>query len=52
MIDLSTGVLAPVAPIGGTALLVRDLAVVPEPASVAALGAGLLAIAARRRRRR
>ncbi|MEJ5385488.1 MAG: DUF4394 domain-containing protein [Fimbriimonadales bacterium] len=52
-IDLSTGMIMPVGPIGGVALRVRDIAVVvPEPASLMALSAGLAALAARRRRRR
>jgi hypothetical protein len=49
-VNLQTGALTPVAPIGGDALLIRDLAIVPEPATMLAFGAlGLLA--ARRRRR-
>ncbi len=52
-IDLGTGMIMPVGPIGGVALRVRDIAVVvPEPASLMALSAGLAALAARRRRRK
>jgi hypothetical protein len=53
-IDLNTGMITPIAPIGGVALRVRDIAVVPvpEPASMLALSAGLTALAAIRRRKR
>lgn len=50
-VDLATGALTPIAPIGGNDLLIRDLAVVPEPATMIAFGAlGLLAFRRRRRR--
>jgi hypothetical protein len=49
-VNLQTGALTPVAPIGGDALLIRDLAIVPEPATMLAFGA-LGILAARRRRR-
>jgi hypothetical protein len=49
-VNLQTGALTPVAPIGGDALLIRDLAIVPEPATMLAFGAlGLLAALRRRR---
>ena len=51
-IDLNTGMIMPISPIGGVALRVRDIAVVPEPASMLALSAGLTALAALRRRKR
>jgi len=51
-INLNTGMIMPIAPIGGVALRVRDIAVVPEPASMLALSAGLTALAALRRRKR
>lgn len=50
-INLGTGMAMPTAPIGGTAFLVRDIAVVPEPASLLALSAGLAGVALRRRRK-
>ncbi len=51
-INLNTGMITPVSPIGGVALRVRDIAVVPEPASLAAFSVGLAgALFARRRRR-
>lgn len=50
-INLNTGMAMPTAPIGGTAFLVRDIAVVPEPASLLALSAGLAGVALRRRRK-
>ncbi len=50
-IDLNTGMISPIAPIGGVALRVRGLAVVPEPASMLALSAGVLGWLAVRRRR-
>ncbi|MGE0001108.1 MAG: DUF4394 domain-containing protein [Fimbriimonadaceae bacterium] len=49
-VNLATGGLTPIAPIGGNDLLIRDLAVVPEPATIAIFGA-LGILAARRRRR-
>lgn len=49
-VDLTTGTAMPIAPIGGTAFLVRDIAAVPEPASMMALGTGLALLARRRRK--
>jgi hypothetical protein len=49
-VNLATGMTTPVGPIGGTALLVRDIAVVPEPASMLAFG-GLALLALRKRRK-
>jgi hypothetical protein len=53
-INLGTGMITPIGPIGGVALRVRDIAIVPvpEPASMLALSAGLTALAALRRRKR
>lgn len=48
-INLATGAATQLGAIGGTALQVRDIAVLPEPASLLALGLGLLAIRKRRR---
>lgn len=49
-LNLTTGAAMPIAPIGGTAFLVRDIAAVPEPASMMALGTGLALLARRRRK--
>lgn len=51
-IDLNTGMITPISPIGGVALRVRDIAVVPEPASMAVLSIGLAGVMFARRRRR
>jgi hypothetical protein len=54
-IDLNTGAATQIGMIGvsqsNEALAIRDIAVVPEPASMAALALGLAAVAARRRRK-
>lgn len=51
-IDLTTGKLNTIGAIGGTAFLVRDIALnpVPEPASMVALGLGAAALIRRRRK--
>jgi hypothetical protein len=54
-IDLATGNATPIGMIGvsqsNQALAIRDISVVPEPASLAIVGLGLAALAARRRRK-
>lgn len=49
-IDLTTGRATQLGAIGGTALQVRDITVVPEPATLVVLSAGLLASLRRRKR--
>jgi hypothetical protein len=55
-IDLNTGSATALGMIGmsqsNQALAIRDIAIVPEPGSMAALGLGLAALASRRRRRK